>query len=187
MNRIATNILMGSVLVLTLASAAADSRAADPFSLQGNALATMSFAGIELPSTSKELLEKFPGAELEKRDGDQRLGMTCYAVTDFPQVETARFYFCDDRLYQFEASYSLERLEKLGGARSLLTKLIASWGPVDHAGESRWTWKRAMYSRRADFYAWPDRAKLTITELGLLPIVTARRQEPIEASNIPGF
>jgi hypothetical protein len=69
----------------------------------------------------------------------------------------------------------------------LLSRLIKNWGPVDHAGESRWTWQRAMYSRRADFYAWPDRAKLTITELGLQPIVTARRNEPIEPTNIPGF
>jgi hypothetical protein len=113
--------------------------------------------------------------------------MQCYLVPEFSGADTARFYYCDDRLYQFEASYSLARLEKLGGAPALLRKLIATWGPVDHAGESRWTWKRPMYSRRADFYAWPDRAKLTITDLGLLRVVTARRSEPSEPAQPAGF
>jgi len=180
-------MLRGLMASAMLVSATVNVVAAAPFSLDGDALATLSFEGIELPTTSKALLEKFPGAKLEQRENDEKHGMNCYLVTDFPNADTARFYFCDDRLYQFEASYSLERLEKLGGAQSLLRKFIKNWGPVDHAGESRWTWKRAMYSRRADFYAWPERAKLTITELGLMPVVTARRQEPLESAEIPGF
>lgn len=187
MNRCAVNLVRALVVSGLLAIAAGSAVAAGPFSLDGDALATLSFEGIELPTSSRLLLEKFPGAKLEERENDEKHRMNCYLVTDFPGADTARFYFCDDRLYQFEASYSLERLEQQGGAQTLLRKLIKDWGPVDHAGESRWTWKRAMYSRRADFYAWPDRAKLTITELGLLPIVTARRNEPIEPANIPGF
>ncbi len=187
MNRCVLKFARGPVACALLLIVATNVVAATPFSLNGDALATLSFEGIELPTSSKALLEKFPAAKPEQREDDQKHGMNCYLVTDFPNADTARFYFCDDRLYQFEASYSLERLEKQGGAQSLLRKLIKNWGPVDHAGESRWTWKRAMYSRRADFYAWPDRAKLTITELGLMPIVTARRNEPIEPTNIPGF
>jgi|GEM_PF-2094172 len=177
-------VLMASGLLVI---AAGNAVAAPPFALDEDALATLSFEGIELPTSSKALLEKFPAAKPEQQEDVQKHGMSCYVVTDFPNADTARFYFCDDRLYQFEASYSLDRLEQQGGAQALLRKLIQNWGPVDHAGESRWTWKRAMYSRRADFYAWPDRAKLTITELGLLPIVTARRNEPLEPTNIPGF
>jgi hypothetical protein len=187
MNRCAVSSLRGLMSSAMLVVAAVNVVVAAPFSLDSDALATLNFEGVDLPTTSESLLEKFPAATLEQREDDQKHGMNCYLVTDFPNADTARFYFCDDRLYQFEASYSLERLEKQGGAQSLLRKLIKSWGPVDHAGESRWTWKRAMYSRRADFYAWPDRAKLTITELGLMPIVTARRNEPIEPTNIPGF
>jgi hypothetical protein len=176
-----------SLLTVLIATATLSVAAETPFALDSDTLASMSFEGVALPTTSKALLEAFPAAKLEPRDGNSKHRMSCYLVSDFPGADTARFYFCDDRLYQFEASYSLERLEKMGGATSLLRKLIKNWGPVDHAGESRWTWKRAMYSRRADFYAWPDRAKLTITELGLVPIVTARRQETIEPENIPGF
>lgn len=187
MNRCAAITVGGLVAVASFLLQTGAAQADGSFALDGNALSKMSFEGVDLPTTSKALLEKFPSAQLEERKDEQKQGMTCYLVTDFPGTDKARFYYCDDRLYQFEASYSLERLEKMGGARSLLTRLIKTWGPVDHAGESRWTWQRPMYSRRADFYAWPDRAKLTITELGLMPVVTARRNEPIEPAIIPGF
>lgn len=187
MKRGVLNFVRGILASFVLLMVATGVHAATPFSLKGDALATLSFEGIDLPTSSQALLEKFPTAKLEPREADKKHGMNCYLVTDFPNADTARFYFCDDRLYQFEASYSLERLEQQGGEQALLRKLIRNWGPVDHAGESRWTWQRPMYARRADFYAWPDRAKLTITELGLMPIVTARRNEPIEPANIPGF
>ena len=95
-------------------------------------------------------------------------------VRDLKNADLARFYFCDDRLYQLEIGYHLARVEKLGGMQAVLQKLIDTWGPADHAGQSRWTWQRPMYQRRADFYAWLERAQLTITDMSWMPAVAKR-------------
>ena len=162
--------------------------AEEPFALNGRALATLDFDGVVIPTSVDKLKETYPQAQVDRGRGNDQAGLVCYTVSDFPGVDSARFYFCDDRLYQFEAQYSLERLEQMGGAQSLLQELMSKWGPVDHAGQSRWTWQRPMYSRRADFYAWPRFAKLTITDTAWTPVVTARlnRTSPQPPGNL-GF
>ncbi len=152
----------------------AAARADQWFELDGKALSTFEIEGSTLPTTIKQLKDRFPAAEIEPERVDQSVGLTCYLVKNLPSVDAARFYFCDGNLYQFEAQYNLDRVEKLGGTRSVVQKLVDTWGPVDHAGERRWTWMRNMYSRRADFYAWPEFAKLTITDTSWMPIVNRR-------------
>ena len=63
---------------------------------------------------------------------------------------------------------------QMGGMRLLVQKFVDMWGPADHAGESRWTWQRPMFQRRADFYAWPELSLLTITDMSLMPVVAQR-------------
>jgi hypothetical protein len=109
-------------------------------------------------------------------------------VDNLPTASSARFYFCDGRLYQFDARFDQARIEKLGGSRAFLSKLLASWGHADHVGESRWTWQRPMYSRRADYYARPDSAQLTITDTAWMPVATQRLTgNPVEVPNRIGF
>ncbi len=158
------------------------------FDLDGQALAKFDFDGSSLPASVDELKQKYPAATLEPERAEQSVGLECYAVKDLPNVDVARFYFCDGHLYQFEAQYSLARVEKVGGMRFVLQRLIDTWGPVDHAGESRWTWNRPMYSRRADFYALPDSAHLAITDTGWMPTVNKRmsRAEAKQPMNL-GF
>jgi hypothetical protein len=147
---------------------------ADPWELNGKALANFAFQGKPLPSSVEQLKQEFPAAERDHERVDDAIGLECYLVPGLPNADLARFYFCDGRLYQFEAQYNLARIEKLGGMRMLLQSLINEWGPVDHAGESRWTWQRPTYSRRADFFARPDRAQITITDTSWMPIVSKR-------------
>jgi hypothetical protein len=156
--------------MLTTHSLSADQR----FLLNERALSSLEFDGQQLPATLADFKQQFPHAQLDEGCGDAKAGLVCYTVTGWGQADTAQFLFCDERLYQFETRYSLDTLKKMGGAKVLLNKLLAAWGPADHAGESRWTWQRPMYSRRADYYAWPDQAKLTITDTSWTPVVTAR-------------
>jgi hypothetical protein len=79
-------------------------------------------------------------------------------------------------------------MEKSGGTRALLAKLIKAWGPADHVGESRWTWQRPMYSRRADFYSRPESTQLTITDTAWMTIVAGRnRSSASRLPNNPGY
>ncbi len=159
------------VALLAVAPAGAD----EWYELNDKALETFDVEGMQLPTTPEELQRAFPTAQPDHERVDEAVGLRCYAVRDLPSADVARFYFYDGRLYQFEAKYSLERVAKLGGAELMLQKLIDKWGPVDHAGERRWTWQRHMWSRRADFYNWPDRsAQLTITDMDWMPIVSQR-------------
>jgi hypothetical protein len=144
--------------------------------LDQKALATFDFEGLALPKSVDELKRDFPEARPTRERIDEEIGLECYEVGDLKDADVARFYFCDRQLYQFEVEYNLARVEKLGGMRAILQKLIDAWGPVDHAGESRWTWQRPMYQRRADFYAWPTSAQLTLTDLTYMPVVSRRIQ-----------
>jgi hypothetical protein len=164
----------GVFVALGLSLAAARSGAGEWFDLNDKALATFDFEGMALPGSPTELQRQFPHAMRDHQRVDEEIGLSCYEVRDLTNVDFARFYFCDDRLYQLEVGYSLARVEKLGGMQAVLEKLIEIWGPADHAGESRWTWQRPMYQRRADFYSWPDRAQWTITDMAWMPIVAQR-------------
>lgn len=144
------------------------------FDLNDKALATFDFEGMPLPTSAAELQRQFPGAKRDRERVDEEIGLVCYEVRDLKNADVARFYFCDDRLYQLEIGYNLARIEKLGGMQAVLQKLIDTWGPADHAGQSRWTWQRPMYQRRADFYARPERAQLMITDMSWMPIVAKR-------------
>ncbi len=144
------------------------------FDLDGRALAKFDFDGSSLPGSVVELKQNYPAAKLEPERAEQSVGLECYAVNDLPNVDVARFHFCDGHLYQFEAKYDLARIEKLGGSRFIVQKLVDTWGPADHVGENRWIWNRPMYSRRADFYALPDSARLAITDTGWMPTVNKR-------------
>jgi hypothetical protein len=169
-----SRLAAGVIFVLSLPLATCDLRAQEWFDLNDTALATFDFDGMSLPTSVEKLKQEFPAARRDQKRVDERIGLECYEVDDLKNAEVARFYFCDDRLYQFEVEYSLDRVAKLGGMQAVLQKLIDRWGPVDHAGESRWTWQRPMYKRRADFYAWPASAQLTITDLTWMPIVERR-------------
>jgi hypothetical protein len=120
------------------------------------------------------LKKQFPLATRDHERVDDEIGLECYEVRDLKNVDLARFYFCDGRLYQLEIVYQLARVEKLGGMPALVQKLVDTWGPADHVGESRWTWQRPTYQRRADFYAWPQRAQLTITDTSWMQVVGSR-------------
>jgi len=166
-----------AVLIAACACAAAPVSAvlADEwYDLKRNTLANFEFEGRELPMTAEQLKRDYPAARAEHDRVADAIGLECYAVEKFDNVDVARFFYCDGRLYQFEAEYKKPRIEQLGGMRTVLQSLIDTWGPVDHAGESRWTWQRPMYSRRADFFALSDRAQLTITDVSWMPVVAKR-------------
>ncbi|HEX5445979.1 MAG TPA: hypothetical protein VFW87_19275 [Pirellulales bacterium] len=160
--------------------------AREPFDLNDQALATFDFEGMALPTSTAQLTREFPAARRDAERIDEEIGLECYEVDNLANADRARFYFCDGKLYQFEVEYSLPRVEKLGGMAIVLQKLVDRWGPVDHAGESRWTWQRPTYKRRADFYAWPDKAQLTMTDMTWMPIVERRikRQDAKERLNL---
>lgn len=147
------------------------------YDLNEQALSTFEFDGSALPETVEQLKKKFPTAALEPERADNQAGLECYTVSNPPSADVARFYFCDGQLYQFEAQYDLPRVEKLGGSRFIVQKLVDTWGPADHVGENRWTWRRPTYSRRADFYRWPEMAKLVITDISRMPIVERRTSQ----------
>jgi hypothetical protein len=174
----------GLFLLLGLLPAGARSGAGEPFELNDQALSTFDFEGLALPATTAQLAREFPAARRDRQRVDDEIGLECYAVGELKNADVARFYFCDGQLYQFEVEYSLARVEKLGGMQAVLQKLIDAWGPVDHAGESRWTWQRPIYQRRADFYAWPTSAQLTITDLTWMPIVSRRIQRQEEKERL---
>ncbi len=162
--------------------------ATDPaFELNRRALEHFDYLGQKLPATLAEFQSEFPKAQLDDERSEEKLGLVCYRIENFPMADVARFYFCDGRLYQFDAQYLQERLQKQGGMQALLRQLIKHWGPVDHAGQARWTWQRPMYSRRADFYARADMAQLTITDMAWLPIVTQRREGKLTVPESIGF
>jgi hypothetical protein len=169
-----TRLIAAVVAVLGLLFAAAQCDAGEWFDLNDKALSTFDFEGMALPGSPTELERRVPQAKRDHERVDEEIGLVCYEVRDLANVDFARFYFCDDRLYQLEVGYSLARVEKLGGMQAVVQKLVAIWGPADHAGESRWTWQRPMYQRRADFYSWPDRAQWTITDMAWMPIVAQR-------------
>lgn len=184
MNRIATACVAGCLLLFAARHAAADQW----FDLNDKALAVLDYDGQSLPTTVEALKQQFPAATRDVERSNDEARIECYAVENLPTANVARFYFCDGRLYQFEARFDQSRIVKLGGSRAFLNKLLTKWGPVDHAGESRWTWQRPMYSRRADYYAWPDSAQLTITDTAWIPVVTQRTSgKAIEPPNNLGF
>ncbi|MEX0678210.1 MAG: hypothetical protein WD063_14100 [Pirellulales bacterium] len=164
----------GAVFVLGLLLEGAAARAGEWFDLDDKALATFDFEGMTLATSAVEFEQQFPDAKRDREPVDEEIGLECYEVRDLKNADVARFYFCDGRLYQLEIGYNLARVEKLGGMQAVLQKLVDTWGPADHAGESRWTWQRPMYKRRADFYAWPERAQLTITDMAWMPVVAQR-------------
>jgi len=144
------------------------------FDLDDKALRTFDFEGLGLPASAAQLKKDFPKVQHDAQAVDGEVGLACYSVRDLKNVDLARFYFCDDKLYQVEIEYRLARVEKMGGMQTLLRKLIDTWGPADHAGQSRWTWQRPAYMRRADFYSWADSAQLVITDTTLMPVVAER-------------
>lgn len=144
------------------------------YDLNDRALAKFDFDGIALPTNLEQFHEQFPAAQRDPQRAEQELGLACYVVSDLKGVDTARFSFCDGTLYQFEAVYAPQRIASLGGMQQLLAGLIDRWGPVDHAGESRWTWQRPVYHRRADLYARSGGAQLTITDTTKIPVITRR-------------
>jgi hypothetical protein len=159
---------------------AVPARGEGPFYLNEKALAKFDFEGMELPQNARQLKAQFPTAELDKDRVAGAAGLECYVLRDVKNADLARFYFCDDRFYQLEIGYKEARVEKLGGMSSVVQKLVDLWGPADHVGESRWTWQRPMYMRRADFYTRPDGGQLTLTDMALMPSVNQRlsRAEP---------
>jgi hypothetical protein len=174
----------GCLLLLAARTVAADQW----FDLNDKALAVVSYDGKALPTTIEELKKEFPAATLDSEQSESKSRIECYLVDHLPTANSARFYFCDGRLYQFDARFDQARIEKLGGSRAFLNKLLASWGHADHVGESRWTWQRPMYSRRADYYARPDSAQLTITDTAWMPVATQRLTgNPLEVPNRIGF
>jgi hypothetical protein len=175
---------VGAFLVLGLGMIGAQCGAGEWFDLNDKALATFDFEGLKLPTSEEKLRREFPEARRAAGRVDEEIGLACYEVGDLKNADLARFYFCDGELYQFEVEYSLARVEKLGGMQAVLQKLVDAWGPVDHAGESRWTWQRPTYQRRADFYAWPASAQLTITDLTWMPIVSRRIQRQEEKERL---
>lgn len=168
---------------------AANRAAADQwFDLNDKALSVLDYDGQSLPTTIDALKQQFPAATRDEDRSNDEARIECYAVENLPTVNVARFYFCDRRLYQFEARFDQSRIVQQGGSQAFLNKLLKKWGPVDHAGESRWTWQRPMYSRRADYYAWPDSAQLTITDTAWMPVVAQRLTgKTIEPPNNLGF
>jgi len=188
-SRFATSILRAAGACLAmgfLLGARAD--AADWFDLNDKALATFDFEGMALPTSAAELQKQFPDARRDEQRVDAQIGLECYELGDLKNVDVARFYFCDGQLYQLEIVYGLARIEKLGGMQAVLQKLIDIWGPADHVGDSRWTWQRPMYKRRADFYASPERARLAITDMAWMPTIAGRikRQDEKQRLNL-GF
>jgi hypothetical protein len=174
MTALRANSIASVLALLGLSLATAQCEAGEWFDLNDKALATFDFEGMKLPESPAELERQFPQATRDHQRVDEEIGLACYEIRDLANVDFARFYFCDDRLYQLEIGYDLPRVKKLGGMREVVQKLIDTWGPADHVGESRWTWQRPMYHRRADFYAWPDRGQLTLTDLAWMPIVDQR-------------
>jgi hypothetical protein len=146
------------------------------FDLNGKTLASFDFEGMALPDNVAELKQQYPDAHRDQQRVDEQVGLECYKLSDLKNADVARFYFCDDRLYQVEIVYELPRVKKLGGMQALVHKLIDTWGPADHVGQRRWTWLRLMYNRRADFYTWPDAAQLTITDVTWMPTVALRQK-----------
>jgi hypothetical protein len=166
--------------------AAAGVRAGEWFDLNDKALAKLDFQGMALPANPAELLKRFPEAKRDRQRVDEEIGLACYEIGNLENADVARFYFCDGRLYQIEVGYNLARVRKLGGMRLLVQRFVDMWGPADHAGESRWTWQRPIYQRRADFYAWPELSLLTITDMSLMPVVAQRikRQDQKDRSRL---
>jgi hypothetical protein len=144
------------------------------YDLNDRALSKLDFDGIALPTNLEQFQEQFPAAKRDQQRVDRELGLECYVVDDLKGLDSARFYFCDGTLYQFEAVYEPQRITALGGMQQLLAGFIDRWGPVDHAGESRWTWQRPVYHRRADLYARASGAQLTITDTTKIPVITRR-------------
>lgn len=163
-----------AMLGLALGSAFGQTDEREWFDPNDKALATLDFAGLALPSNVAELKRTFPQAELEADKFQAATGLECYVVRNFKHVDSARFFYFDDKLYQFEINYLSPRIEQLGGMQSVIQRLIDTWGPPDHVGEARRSWVRPMYNRRADFYLGEDRGQLIVTDLGLIPGVEAR-------------
>jgi hypothetical protein len=157
------------------------------FDLNDQALAFLSYDGRALPTSIAELQKEFPKAALDNQLSDKQARIECYCVENLPTANSARFYFCDGRLFQFDALFDQARIEKMGGSRAILNRLLSSWGHADHVGESRWTWQRPLYSRRADYYARPDSAQLTITDTAWMPVATQRKTGKLELPNRIGF
>jgi hypothetical protein len=175
----------GLVILLGMLMVGAQTDAGQWFDLNDKALATFDFEGLAVPTSTAELKTQFPDATRDRDRVDEEIGLECYEVRELDNVDLARFFFCDGRLYQLEIVYNLPRVEKLGGMRAIVQKLVDSWGPADHVGESRWTWQRPMYQRRADFYSWPTSAQLTITDMAWMPIVAERSKRADEKRSIP--
>ncbi len=169
-------VLSGVVCLaaITAATLVSEARGDEWYELNGKALSSFEFDGLPLPTSPEQLKREYPDAEPDHERVDESIGLACYVVRDLKNADAARFFFCDGQLYQFEAEYSKTRIAKLGGERAMLQKLVDTWGPADHAGESRRTWQRPMYARRADFYLWPGRAQLIITDMSWMPIVAQR-------------
>jgi hypothetical protein len=174
------------LFAFALSLTSANTLSGEWFDLNDRALAKLDFQGMALPASPSELLKRFPDAKRDRQRVDEQIGLECYELGGLENADVARFYFCDDSLYQVEIGYNLARVRKLGGMRLLVQKFVDMWGPADHAGESRWTWQRPMFQRRADFYAWPELSLLTITDLSLMPVVAQRlkRQDQKDRSKL---
>lgn len=178
MSRNSTNSMLRLMAALAACgfSTAAHAEAREWFDLDTKALATVTFEGLSLPTSIDELKEQFPQAKRTEDRVDRQVGLECYEVADLKSADLARYYFLDGALYQLEVVYDLPRVKQMGGMQALVQRLVDVLGPADHVGQRRWTWQRAMYLRRADFYTWPDHAQLSISDTSLMPIITSRLQ-----------
>lgn len=183
-SKYATMVCRAAAVVVSALLFDAAASAGEWLDLDNKALATFDFDGLAIPTSTANLRQQFPRARRDQERVDEEIGLECYEVRDLKNADFARFYFCDGRLYQLEIGYDLARVEKLGGMRAVVQKLIDTWGPADHVGESRWTWQRPAYMRRADFYSWPDRAQLAITDMAWMPIVTQRLKRQDEKKRL---
>lgn len=175
---------VGAGVLLGMLAWGAASHAEEWYELNEKALANIDFEGSILPANPANLLAEFPDARRERQRVDDEIGLACYEVGKLKNADAARFYFCDDRLYQLEIVYDLARVKKLGGMQAIVQQLVDAWGPADHIGESRWTWQRLTYNRRADLYSWPQRAQLTFTDMAWMPIVARRVKRADEREHL---
>lgn len=167
------------LLVLALSAVVTSARAGEWFDLNDQALEKLDFEGLKLPRTPSDLQREFPQAQREPDRFDAEVGLECFVVRGLKNVDAARFYYFQSKLYQLELDYDLARVQKLGGMQALVRTFIDKWGHADHVGEQRRSWYRPRAMRRADLYTWPQRAQLAITDTTLMDIV-ARRVKAVD-------
>jgi hypothetical protein len=152
-----------------------------------HALADFRFERLPLAASVEQMRKRFPGATPRADEHDRELAREQFLVNKLETADSARFFFCDDKLYQMEIRYRAERLNAQGGIPAILARLVAAFGAADHAGEGRWTWQQPNVGRRADFYGTGDGGYLVVTDLNLLPVVEERTRRVETAPANFGF